>query len=205
MTVRQKIVEAARERFAHYGYGKTTMAEVAGDCNMSPGNLYRYFPGKLDIAEVIVRSLFERTLDTLRAIARAPGLSAIAKLTAVLHKLLEITYDECKHSLRLYEIAQSVMRERPEFAREYLAAHRAILAEILAAGKANGEFAIKDADQTAEWLQVATAKFQYPPIWTEATLEALKEQLDGVVEVLFMGLCSAKADSAQPDLAEHHL
>ena len=46
-TVREKIVEAAKKRFSHFGYAKTTMAEVAADCEMSPGNLYRFFPGKL--------------------------------------------------------------------------------------------------------------------------------------------------------------
>ena len=35
-------VAAAKKRFTHFGYGKTTMAEVAADCDMSPGNLYRF-------------------------------------------------------------------------------------------------------------------------------------------------------------------
>jgi hypothetical protein len=51
----QKILDAAKRRFMHYGYSKTTMAELAVDCDMSPGNLYRYFAGKLDIAEAICR------------------------------------------------------------------------------------------------------------------------------------------------------
>ena len=46
----QKIIAAAKRRFTHYGYTKTTMAELAVDCDMSPGNLYRYFAGKLDLS-----------------------------------------------------------------------------------------------------------------------------------------------------------
>lgn len=203
-TVHDKIVAAARERFAHYGYGKTTMAELASDCNMSPGNLYRYFPGKLDIAEVIVRSLFDRTLESLRAIARAPRLSAAERLKAVMHKLLEITYHDCKRTPRLYEMAQAVMRERPDFAQEYLAAHRAILAEVLAAGKTSGELSIADADKTANCLQVATAKFQYPPIWTESSLAELEAQLDSVTDVLLAGLRAGKAVAGSPEIATRH-
>ena len=30
-SVRCQIVEAAKKRFSHFGYGKTTMAEVAGE------------------------------------------------------------------------------------------------------------------------------------------------------------------------------
>ena len=43
--IRGQIVAAAKKRFSHFGYAKTTMAEVAADCDMSPGNLYRFFPG----------------------------------------------------------------------------------------------------------------------------------------------------------------
>ena len=50
-SIKSQIVAAAKKRFTHFGYGKTTMAEVAADCGMSPGNLYRFFPGKLDIAD----------------------------------------------------------------------------------------------------------------------------------------------------------
>jgi AcrR family transcriptional regulator len=186
--IRQKIVAAARERFAHYGYGKTTMAELAGDCNMSPGNLYRYFPGKLDIAEAIVRGLFERTLETLRAIALGPELTASEKLKAVLEKLLEITYEDCKHATQLYEMAQAVSRERPEFAQHYLDAHAALLGGILAEGKARGELWVADPGKAARCLQLATAKFQNPPLWTRCSLADLKEQLAEVTDAILAGL-----------------
>ena len=45
--IREKIIDAAVERFLHYGYPKTTIAELAGDCAMSPGNIYRFFKGRL--------------------------------------------------------------------------------------------------------------------------------------------------------------
>ena len=53
--IREKIIVAARERFAHYGYPKTTIAELAEDCAMSSGNIYRFFKGKIDIAVEIAR------------------------------------------------------------------------------------------------------------------------------------------------------
>ncbi|HBA42012.1 MAG TPA: TetR/AcrR family transcriptional regulator, partial [Alphaproteobacteria bacterium] len=61
-TIRTKIIDAARRRIGRYGYCKTTMAELAADCGMSPGNLYRYFPGKLDIAAEIARNAFDETI-----------------------------------------------------------------------------------------------------------------------------------------------
>src|SRR5947199_8852886 len=91
---REKIIEAAKCRFSHFGYGKTTMAEVAGDCEMSPGNLYRFFPGKLDIAEAIGTEDYERHLAHLRKLAMAPGRNAQERLDVLLFEALCRTYQK---------------------------------------------------------------------------------------------------------------
>jgi AcrR family transcriptional regulator len=46
---RQRILEAARKRFRHYGFKKTTMQEVAQDAGVAVGTLYRYFKDKDDL------------------------------------------------------------------------------------------------------------------------------------------------------------
>ena len=69
----KQILDAASRRFLHYGYGKTTMSEIAQDCNMSTGNLYRYFPSKLDIAEMFVRVLRREQVAKLRAVLLNPS------------------------------------------------------------------------------------------------------------------------------------
>jgi AcrR family transcriptional regulator len=46
---RLQILDAAHRRFSAYGFGKTTMAEIADDVGMSAANLYRYFENKLDL------------------------------------------------------------------------------------------------------------------------------------------------------------
>ena len=66
---REKIIVAARERFSHYGYPKTTIAELAEDCAMSPGNIYRFFKGKIDIAVEIAR----REALSAHGVPAAPG------------------------------------------------------------------------------------------------------------------------------------
>ena len=112
----EQIIEAAHKRFAHYGYGKTTMSEIAGDCKMSPGNLYRYFPGKLDIAERIAEGNTDRRLDEIRKIVRDTSLSATERLRLYLFDALRDTYTTLAADQRIVEIAQFLARERPEFA-----------------------------------------------------------------------------------------
>ena len=43
---KEAIISAAHRRFAHYGYSKTTMDEIAGDLGMGKASLYHYFPTK---------------------------------------------------------------------------------------------------------------------------------------------------------------
>jgi AcrR family transcriptional regulator len=188
--VRCQIVEAAKKRFSHFGYAKTTMAEVAADCSMSPGNLYRFFPGKLDIAEFIATSDYECQLEHLRKIALAPERSACERLRDLLFEELRRTYDTLEKYPRAYEMAAVIGFERPKFADWILAQERKILVQLLADGEARGEFAIGDKDFAAEMIQSATMKFRYPQLWSKLTLPKLERELEGVLKLIIEGLGS---------------
>ena len=59
----EQIMDAAWQRFVLYGYGKTTMAEIAQDCSMSAANLYRFFKSKQDIGAALAgRCMTEKEL-----------------------------------------------------------------------------------------------------------------------------------------------
>ncbi len=45
-TTRQRIIEAARERFRKEGYERTTIRKVAGDAKIDPSMVMRYFASK---------------------------------------------------------------------------------------------------------------------------------------------------------------
>lgn len=50
-TRRARILDAAARCFVRTGFHRTTMQDVALEAEMSPGNLYRYFPSKAAIVE----------------------------------------------------------------------------------------------------------------------------------------------------------
>jgi AcrR family transcriptional regulator len=187
---RDKIIEAAKCRFSHFGYGKTTMAEVAGDCEMSPGNLYRFFPGKLDIAESIAREDYERHLAHLRKLALAPGKDARERLRDLLFEELRRTYNKLEKDPRALEMAQVIAHERPQFANWMLANERKIMVELMDEAERRGELMPPlDKEETAEMIQAATMKFRYPQLWSKLTLPKLERELDGVLKLLTLGLC----------------
>ncbi len=197
-TMRDTIISAAMERLLHYGYAKTTMAEIACDCNMSPGNLYRYFSGKIDIALAIAERHGEELFVHLREIVRDKTLSSSQKIRAFFSAYMHDTYDKLENDPRIYELAQIISKERPDFANGQIAKKRALLVEVLSAGNAAGDFNIPDVVFTAEMMQSALLKFSYPQLWTRLTIDKLERELDGVLDIIVAGITNTKKS---PDAA----
>ena len=200
-SVRCQIVEAAKKRFSHFGYAKTTMAEVAADCSMSPGNLYRFFPGKLDIAECIATEDYQKHLESLRKLALAAGRSARERLRDLLFEELRRTYHKLERDPRAYEMATVIAHERPQYANWMLANERTIFIALFDDAEQKGEFAIADKETTAEMIQAATMKFRYPQLWSKLTLPKLERELDGVIRLLIDGLCGIEAQATGTEAA----
>jgi AcrR family transcriptional regulator len=199
-SARHRIIYAAKCRFSHFGYGKTTMAEVAGDCEMSPGNLYRFFPGKLDIAEAIATEDYEQHLEHLRKLALAPGRSARERLHDLLFEELRRTYSKLEKDPRALEMAQVIAHQRPQFANWMLANERKILVELIEEAQRSGEFTPPgEREEIAEMIQSATMKFRYPQLWSKLTLPKLERELQGVLRLLIDGLCPRIAPRAQTE------
>jgi AcrR family transcriptional regulator len=185
-----QIVAAARKRFQHFGYGKTSMAEIAGDCGMSPGNLYRFFPGKLDIAEVIASDDYKAHLDHLRRLTAKPGISARQKLHDFLAEGLRRTYAKRQKDPRAAELAGVIAAERPGFSDWMAGCERALMVDLMEEAEAGGEFSVTDKIFAAETIQSATLKFRVPQLWSEQSLAKLERELDGVLGLLLDGLAS---------------
>ncbi len=188
MSVREQIVEAARDLFEHYGYGKTTMAEIASACKMSPGNLYRYFPSKLDIAEEIAAKRMNDLIREGHEVTDDTSLSPVEKLQTYLRQGLSKTFTLLDDDPKIHDMAQIIAHERPAFANDQLAREREIIKKILIEGNLSGAFKIKDADLMAEMIQCATMKFKYPQLWSALPLNELERELEGVIELMLYGL-----------------
>lgn len=190
--VRERILEAAGKRFKHFGYGKTSMAEIAADLQMSPGNLYRYFPGKIDIALAIADDNYDLQHAELAKIARDKTAPAVIRLRNLFHTDMVMTYDVIERDPRTFELAAIIKTERPTWINGLLARERELINAILQDGIDGGEFDIEDIDFTAEMLQAAMMKFRYPQLWTNLKLPALEREFDGVARLLLVGLAGEK-------------
>lgn len=178
------ILDAASRRFLHYGYNKTTMSEIAADCNMSPGNLYRYYPSKLDIAEGFVRRLRSDHLAELRAAALPAGLSTPERLRTYFRTKLRLAYDRFHDRPKAYELSQEILKERASFATEWEAAEARIIEDILSRGAAAGDLNLPDRARLARLLQDVFFRFTTSAIFFEGDYEGLVGELDAVMDLV---------------------
>jgi len=183
----KQILDAASRRFLHYGYGKTTMSEIAQDCNMSTGNLYRYFPSKLDIAEMFVRVLRREQIARLRAVLETPHRTPAQKLRDFFQLKLKIAYDRFHDKPKAYELSRELISARPKVALEWESAEGRVLSEILLLGDAAGDFAIKKASEKAKILQDATFRFTSPSIFHEGEFDIMARELNSVIDLVLDG------------------
>ncbi|MGB3624228.1 MAG: TetR/AcrR family transcriptional regulator [Henriciella sp.] len=185
---REQILEAAMNRIKHYGYGKTTMSEIAKDCCMSAGNIYRFFTSKIDIAEAMARQFNTELYQAYSEIARGSE-PPCQRLRKVFHYNLSQTYDAIEREAKILEVAEVLGEERPLFMNEGLAQERIYLCTILEDGVEKGEFApIADCNYTAEMIQSALMKFRFPQLFSRLSLPKLRRELNGALDIIIAGL-----------------
>jgi AcrR family transcriptional regulator len=185
---REQILDAANSRFQQYGYGKTTMAEIAGDVSMSAANLYRYFQNKQDIGAGLALRCFAQKEDLLRGVLRRPGLTAAQRLQEFILTLVRYIHGQCSNQPRIHELVEAVAGHRPDIVARKHHGEQALIAEILAEGNRSGEFDIPDVVTTAETVLATLALFSVPLFMQSYPLQTFEDKAVKVAELLVRGL-----------------
>ncbi len=187
MDARARILEAASRRFADYGYAKTTMAEIAADCGMSVGNLYRHFRNKEAIAVESTRQVLEEKLAAGIAAAERED-DALEALQAFLQARLETGHRHVAGTRHVYDMIRLINERHRDMLLDYEARVIAALAAILARGAAEGRFAIGDPSETAHDIHQATLRYNNPVYLRNNPLDRLTADLRRLVRLLHAGL-----------------
>ena len=138
-TVREQIVEAAYEHFGHYGYEKTTVAELAKAIGFSKAYIYKFFDSKQAIGEVICANRLDMIMAAVNAaIADAP--SASEKLRRLFRALTEAGSELFFHERKLYDIAAVAARDKWPSTERYSERLLKLIESIVVEGRNAGEF-----------------------------------------------------------------
>ena len=178
-SVRDQIVTAAHDYFAHYGYAKTTVADLAREIGFSKAYIYRFFESKQAIGEAICADCVDRLFEQVRA-AVEEGQSATDKLRKFAKTVTSAGVELFFADRKLYEIAALASSEKWAAGVAYLERLQGLLEDILKEGRQNGEFERKTPlDETRRSIFYALQPF-IDPVFVERTLDVLP---DAQVEV----------------------
>ncbi len=185
---RGEILDAAEGRFKRYGFAKTTMVELACDCGMSAGNLYRYFDNKEEIgAQVAVRCMQEHE-EIGRGVLRRNDLGAGEKLEAFIVAVAFDTFERVIKDSELNDLILHITEKRNDLVNLHVRALIDIIARMLAEGDASGEFEIDDLATTAQAVLLACKGVVHPLLLAEWGAEAAEANCRAVVRLLVRGL-----------------
>lgn len=188
--VRGRILDAAGERFRQFGFGKTTMSEIAGDCGMSAANLYRYFDNKEDIGAAMACQCLSQKAETLMQVVRDESLTAAEKIEAYILANLRYTHGQWAEQPRLNELVDYICHKRTDLVDDYLSKHRAMLKTMLQEGIDAGELESCDVDEVAEAVKAAMFMFDYPNAMNACRipLADFEDKARGVAKLVLNGL-----------------
>ncbi len=186
--IKNQILDAAFERFGRYGIGKTTMVEIARDCDMSAGNLYRYYPNKKEIAADCAGRCMRAAEELWREILKQPGLSPSERLTTIVLEKLNYLHQQFSDHPPLFELVMYISGERGDLVNRHMGVLQSLVAEILAEGNRTGEFSVSDVLGTARVFLAATTKFIAPHFMGRHELKELEKEAHEVVQLLIQGL-----------------
>jgi len=186
--IQDDILDAAVERFRHFGIGKTNMSEIATDVGMSTANLYRYFKNKEDIAVAASKRCLNDRIAHLQNIVENNDVKADEKIILFFNAILEYTYDQVESNPRINELVNIIAEKYKEVVHDKNIAERTLIKAILSQGVEEHVFEINDLEKTTLAVHTATHIFQLPLAMTIHSLESLKHMVTITLELLLNGL-----------------
>jgi AcrR family transcriptional regulator len=189
---REQILRHAKELFAHYGFWKTNVGDIAERCAMSPGNLYRYFRNKQAIGLAVVVKFFEMSEAAMTAGLILPTGTPEERIRTMIRSGVGHLVAAMCENPRIVELADFLCSEPDGIAllQQHIAWKRDRIAAEIARGIEQGAFRDADPQATAAAVLTATKAFWMPHAlaqWKDP--ESILPELDMVLDLIFAGLC----------------
>jgi len=164
--IRDRILTEAERLFRSIGYSKTTVADIAEACAMSPANVYRFFESKSAINEAITEVVLNRMEVMAQSIVREqrPASERLRKLIMEGHVF---TCEQYLNECRVHEIVAKAMDEQWSVIDAHIERIRTCYRLIIEDGARSGEFDSRDLDDRAQCVFNAVLPFCHPQIVAE--------------------------------------
>lgn len=184
---RTRILEAAERLFRHYGYDKTTVADLARELGMSSANVYRFFGSKSEIVEAIAVRMFEERHLVNRSIVEGEGTPSerLTRFFVENHRLSVETWTEER---KVHDIVEVAMTENWTAIEGYLTRFTDDIEELIRQGNACGEFAVADTRRAAVCAFQAFASLIHPTLIVHCSDDKEKAEADELAAFIIRSL-----------------
>ncbi len=191
------ILDAARKRFAYYGFSKVTMDEIAADVGMGKASLYYYFPTKESLFEEVVKQEKTQFFNDINFM--------IEKKIGSCDMLRQYAAKRIEHFRNLANLRALGFQQHGEMRassvelyKEFQQQEVYVLQQILQTGKKRGDFTVSNPLQSAE----AIMQMLYGPrSWflhklqrdlDDETFSLLEQSTKEIVEIILNGIRKRK-------------
>lgn len=163
---RDRILSEAETLFRALGYAKTTVADIAKACDMSPANVYRFFESKAALNEAITEVILARMEAIASHIASEP-LPASERLRKLILESHRYTCEQYLQESKVHEIVIKGMAEQWDVIDAHILRLRSYYESVITDGVRLGEFADVAVADRALCVFNACIPFAHPQIVAE--------------------------------------
>ncbi|AWM93244.1 transcriptional regulator BetI [compost metagenome] len=161
--IRDQIVAAANEHFSQYGYGKTTVSDLAKAIGFSKAYIYKFFESKQAIGNAICTNCLTEIVAAVEQAINADGISPTERFRRLVKTLIATGVSLFFNDRKLYDIAAFSASERWPSSQVYDAQIKNFVLQIVREGRELGEFERKTPlDETVEAIHLALRPFINP-------------------------------------------
>ena len=161
--IRDQIIAAANEHFSQYGYGKTTVSDLAKEIGFSKAYIYKFFDSKQAIGEAICANCLAEIVAAVEQAVNVEGLSPTERFRRLVKTVIATGVGLFFNDRKLYDIAAFAASESWPSTQAYDAQIKRFVSQIVREGREIGEFERKTPlDETVESIHLTLRPFVNP-------------------------------------------
>ncbi len=184
----------AVELFSHYGYSKTNIGDIAKACNMSAGNLYRYFKNKQGIGEAVVQDYMNTVEASINVEMADSALGWEDRLRQLIILSVESLICQYRQTPRMVELSDMICEGNSGILARHIEWKRAVISAQLNEGVRLGELSIsaENTDIAAGILLDSVRAFLLPNNLKQTDLDTVPERVTGILDYMIAGMKHAR-------------
>ena len=166
---REKLIDVARQLFAHKGVEHTTMNDIANASDKGRRTIYTYFKNKREIYDAVIESESDRIVTTLREIVKSDA-PVETRLRQLMLKRLEYTAPQQSSYLSIKMLLKLDFGRMERIRKSVVEKEKTLFNELLAEGVSVGVFRKDRCEKLSQFViscmqaieMTDTDNYQYP-------------------------------------------